>query len=747
MPVLDFSKQVNYAVENVLHGNYEAMLGRALIEPFASVNSGSRKLMFAKELEQVIPPKHGEKAINETGYEIRYGELSSSIVTTDDDYVCIAKIPKFSFAPDHHYYMIMVSATRKMITVEERVSYTHITETYGYLRNNSYMDNIKPGDLIPKGTDLTKSTSFDRYGNRMDGLNLTTIYMGLDYNYEDSIILRDEIADKYTVVLLHPVSIMIPDNCIPLNLHGNDQVYKIIPDIGEPIPDCIVAGFRTEVKDESYYSQQKVMLKKITMPDDKYIVRGDDLRVIDIDIHPNNPDILRNSPYYAQLNMYYQENLRFCTEIEKIVGSYKAEGYALSYKLEHLYHNSKRILRGDKFMGKKEYNNLVMDIMVLEERPVGIGDKLADRNGGKGVVSNIWPTGMMPRLPDGTVVDAIINSPTMYGRENPAQCLEVEITHVARELINYIENNNVPAEEALKMIIKYVRIVVPNQADELEHYVNTLGVKDSMYFLASVLDKKYIDISSKPMSESFDIDRLNQLYQAFPFIDQVDVYVPLEDSNGNMRFVKSRRKTTVGKRYTLRLKQYSQEKFSAVSLSSTNLKNENVKSKAATNYRSAHSSTCNRLGYQEAGCLSHMGQDYTVTNLMIHSVSPHARRLCQAFLTDDPYDTDIKITNESRNRNAEFAYTYLKTIGLQMTFRKELKVEANSAMFNCVTFRGKPEEKGARECVNFITEPGYDFWEAYKRRERLGEELTVNKDKMIYPVVFRMRNDKWHEKQ
>ena len=82
-----------------------------------------------------------------------------------------------------------------------------------------------------------------------------------------------------------------------------------------------------------------------------------------------------------------------------------------------------------------------------------------------------------------------------------------------------------------------------------------------------------------------------------------------------------------------------------------------------------------------------------------------------------------------------------------LVVKKELKVEANSAMFNCVTFRGKPEEKGAKECVNFITEPGYDFWEAYKRRERLGEELTVNKDKMIYPVVFRMRNDKWHEKQ
>jgi hypothetical protein len=288
--------------------------------------------------------------------------------------------------------------------------------------------------------------------------------------------------------------------------------------------------------------------------------------------------------------------------------------------------------------------------------------------------------------------------------------------------------------------------VVPNQAKELEKYINNLGLKDSLYYLSSVMEKRYIDISSKPMSESFDIDRLNELYKAFPFIDQVYVYVPLEDSNGNIRYVRSRRKTTVGKRYTLRLKQYSEEKFSAVSLSSTNLKNENVKSKAATNYRSAHSSTCNRLGYQEAGCLSHMGQDYTVTNLMIHSVSPHARRLCQAFLTDDPYDTDIKITNESRNRNAEFAYTYLKTIGLRMTFSKEIKVEARSAMIHAVKFRDKPELNGCRECVRFNTEPGYDYWAAYQKRERLYKEMLANKDEMIHPVSFRIMNDEWHKK-
>ena len=739
MASLDFGKQVKYAEENILHGNKEAALGRALLEPFASVNSGSRKLMYSKELDHVFPLINGEVCAVGTGYEIRYGEKSSSIKEVDDDYIMLAKIPKFSFAPNHHYFAIMGKANKKELTVFERISFTPIGEAYGFLNNNSVVDAIQVGDYIPKGTKLAKSVAFDAYGNRKDGINLNTVYMSLDHNYEDSIIIREGAAKKYTSPLFHTFPMIIPDNYIPLNLHGDSNVYKVIPDIGEPVPDCIVAGFRPEVKDESYFTQQKQMLCKLMMPDEKYVVHGDNLRVVDVNIKPNNIDILRTSPYYAQFNMYYNEQLRFAKELEDTVGQYLAQGYKMSYDLEKILYNSKRVLRGDKYMDKRMYSNMIVYITVLEERALGIGDKLADRNGGKGVVSNIWPDEMMPVLADGTYADAIINSPTMYGRENPAQCFEVSITHVARELIDYIIDNNLPHEEALKLIVKYVKLIVPAEGESLEHFLDSISTEDQIYYLESVLQAGVINISSKPMSESFTIDKLNELYKAFPFIGQTDIYVPMKDSNGNIRRVKARRKTVMGKRYTLRLKQFSEEKFSAVSLSSTNLRNENVKSKAATNYKSAHSSTCNRLGYQEAGCLSHAGPDYTVSNLMIHSASPHARRLCEAMLTEDPYDVNIEMTNESKNRTAEFAETYLKTIGARLTFVKKLKDTAQAVMFNCVSFfKGRPKDKGAEECVRFIEEPGYDFCAAYVKNMERHEKNKKRKD-LFYPVRFKLK--------
>lgn len=737
MASLDFRQKVQNNVDNVIHGNYEAMLGRALNEPFSSMNSGSRKLMYAKELEQVFPLIDGEQAIVETGYEIRYGDRSSSIVRAPEDCVVLQKIAKYSFAPNHHYFTLVGYAHSKKLDVIERIPYTYITESYGYLNNNGPLDGLRPGDYVGKNTLLKKSVAFDDYGNRKDGVNLKTIYMALDNNYEDSIIISDTAAKKYGSPLIHQLKMIIPDNFIPLNLHGGDEIYKSMPDIGEFIPDCIVSGFRAEVKDESYFAQQKTMLQKLLMSDEKYIVHGDNLRVVDIEVCPNNLDIMKESPYYAQINMYYEEQLRFAKEVEDAISKYIMEGYELSYDLQKLYFSCKRLLRGDKFVDKGPYTGMIIFVTVLEERSLQLGDKLADRNGGKGVVGGIWPEWMMPCLEDGTRADVIINSPTMYGRENPAQCIEVSITHVSRELLKYIEDNNLPADRAIALIIKYIKMIAPKQAEALDEYTKKLDQRDLLYYLESVMKTNFIRVSSKPITESFDIDRLNELYKAFPFIGQSDIYVPLTDSNGKYRLVKSRRKSVLGVRYTLRLKQFAEEKFSAVSMSSTNLKNENVKSKAATNYRTAHSSTCNRLGFQEAGCLSHMGTEFTVSNLMIHSTSPHARRLTEQMETGDPHEVNIQMTEESKNRNAEFAETYLKAIGLRMSFIRRAKNMVHAVLRHAVKFLGRPEDRGMKQAIRFIDEPDYDFWEHYVERES-----APKSDKSLKPAVkFKLRKN------
>ena len=66
----------------------------------------------------------------------------------------------------------------------------------------------------------------------------------------------------------------------------------------------------------------------------------------------------------------------------------------------------------------------------------------------------------------------------------------------------------------------------------------------------------------------------------------------------------------------------------------------------------------------------HMGTEVVVHNLMVHSTSPQARRLTEAFIEGDPYTIDIKLDGTCKSRSAEKAKVYLKTMGYAIKFYK-----------------------------------------------------------------------------
>ena len=257
----------------------EEMLGRGLLQPFSAANSGARKIMHGTQLEQRLPLMHAEVPLIQTGYENQFGTKSSSFLTAESDYEVIAKIQKFSFKPDHHYYLILKDDLHRRIAMLERVSYKHITETYGYLYNNNQIDSFKIGDKIYKDEVIQKSQAFDDFNNRTDGLNLMTAYLSSEPTMEDGIIISESAAKKLVSPLLKSVSIIINDNDIPLNTYGDDSNYKSFPDVGETIKNSILCAIRREKKEEALFSQSYNKLKDIMMSDDRFTLEG---RVIDI---------------------------------------------------------------------------------------------------------------------------------------------------------------------------------------------------------------------------------------------------------------------------------------------------------------------------------------------------------------------------------------------------------------------------------------------------------------------------------
>ncbi|CAN0510614.1 unnamed protein product, partial [Discosporangium mesarthrocarpum] len=63
-------------------------------------------------------------------------------------------------------------------------------------------------------------------------------------------------------------------------------------------------------------------------------------------------------------------------------------------------------------------------IFIAELKKIKVGDKIAGRHGNKGVISKILPVQEMPFMPDGTIIDIILNPLGVPSRMNVGQIFE-----------------------------------------------------------------------------------------------------------------------------------------------------------------------------------------------------------------------------------------------------------------------------------------------------------------------------------
>lgn len=715
-------------VEKLKITNTNHMLGKGLQMPFAASNSGSRKLMFGTQLEHRLPLVNPDVPYIQTGYEMQFGLNSSSYVQTPESYTVIAKIPKFSWCPNHHYFMIVLNEETKTLNVYERKEYKHITEKYGYLFNNDKLDSLNIGDSVPEGTTIQKSTSFDEFDNRMDGKNLLTMYNACEETIEDAILISESASKKLASPLISKFYTDINDNNIPLNIYGDNANYKIFPDIGEEVVNNQICSTRVEKKDDMLYSQSSQHLKESKLSDSPYVING---RVVDINIYCNAPQNLEDYAYNSQIKRYYEENKRMCGDIINALQPYIEDDYNMTYDLQKLYSNCVGVLTGKQYYSERVFSNIKIEFTVVDIIPVKTGDKLSNRYGGKGITAKIIPDNLMPRTYDNDEqIDVILNMCGVYGRENAGQLFEITVSYVSMKIIQYINMNVLYIGECVDMYLRFLKIVAPSMVEYEEAVLYSMTDDECIRYISSIYDDgggaMYLAI--EPMTENMTIDKVKQLYDEFPWAKPGTIRMPIRNSVGQVRYAESRRPIVYGYQYIYRLKQYAEEKFSVTSLSATNVRNENCKSKNSNNYKALYSRTPIRFGDMETGNLIHLGAELVVQMLMLYSTSPHARRLASEMLTGDPFSIDINLDMKSKNRNVEILNVYLKTIGLKLIFKRiPKKKQIAFTTMPIQFFKSVKSEELERQPIRF-----------YNKGEKVDNEKEVKRllDKTTKPIEF-----------
>ena len=628
--------------------------------------------MFGAELEQKLDLINPELPRVGTGYENAFGDRSSSLISTDKQLLVIHKISKFSFDPNRFYYMIVLDPKNNQFDVIERKDYEHITESYGILYDNKYMDSLKEGQKIERNSTIRKSRSYDEYNNRMDGVNLMCVYMSLESTKEDGYVISQTAAKKLAAPLVRKIAFQINDNDIPLNLYARNATdYKCFPDIGESTDDAsgILCALRRQKKEEMLFTQSRQNLSKVMISDDKYITHG---KVVDIDIYCNDNDILADSYYFSQLKFYNDERIRFMQEYVDKVGPLIESHYKCSYDMKRLYTDFKNILSGGQYLKDNVFSNVMIEITIVEESEVKKGDKIANRYGGKGVISCILPDEMMPLANNGRRAEVILNSSTTLGRENTSQLSETITNFFGNKIAEHVYSlPHMDLNYVMNLYIDFLKILDEELGTAMEEYLLQFDPEDQLDFLSNVF-KEGIRLSLNPISNTIGVDKFLAIRKRFEFVKELyEVKVPQIGSDGRYRYVTARRKLEMGEQYFWRLKQYAEEKFSVVSLSATNLKNENTRNNSKRSYKTPYAKTSVRFGNMETGDYLHLGPEPVITYLLLVSLSPRARKRVGRELTEGSiFNQSIKLKPGEANRSVEILNAYLTTIGLELVFIK-----------------------------------------------------------------------------
>jgi hypothetical protein len=192
-------------------------------------------------------------------------------------------------------------------------------------------------------------------------------------------------------------------------------------------------------------------------------------------------------------------------------------------------------------------------------------------------------------------------------------------------------------------------------------------------FIEGILHDGYIMVSMAPISSNMCVDKLRAIYKEFPFLEKYcHVAVPMADSNGKVRMIYTRRPVVIGYKYIFRLKQLAEEKFSAVSLASTNIRNENSKSRMSKTHNARYASTPVRVyGEMESSTISsHVGSEVFIEEFALNSSSPEARRLNKQLLVGDPFAFNVTLNEDCVAQSADIVQAFLKVLGQKINFSK-----------------------------------------------------------------------------
>ena len=408
------------------------LAGSGATNPFSGYNSSPRQSMLAKQMGQTLVIKGAEPRFIQTGNEREIGKYTFNKTFDNNSYI-VAVIPKYPHI--HGPNSIDYSPVKTVIfennddpTLELDVMYLedhfsmHHYFGFRYKYNDNVLRRIKKGASVPAGTKVADSPGVDEHGDYAYGVNANVVLSSHPGGAEDGVIMSQSFAKKLTTTLYETREFTFGDGAVPLNIYGDDNNYKIFPDIGDRVrEDGIICALREYIPELAPCDLSIDAVQHVT-EFDKMQFAPPGSRVVDVTVMKGSsqPSVIFTGQE-DQVMKYHDRHMAYYEEIRDVYQKMKARlgaSLAISCEFHRLLVEAEAML-DDKITLKKKRNRLApwtVTITVEYELSAENGFKITDTHGGKSVTVTVKPDEEMPVDKMGNVADLIVDDNSVIKR-------------------------------------------------------------------------------------------------------------------------------------------------------------------------------------------------------------------------------------------------------------------------------------------------------------------------------------------
>lgn len=426
------------------------------LNPFGDQDSASRKQMYAGNMPQALSLITPTRRRTITGSERDHGKYCFTLTMP-----CDANVIEVINRVEHTVGHGSLKKNPETVIIYEDIDtgeinylclpkYHSLHKRFGfrYKYNDEAMQMVYRGSNIPRGTQFAKPVTLSDKGEYMYGREARIAFMTLPPVIEDGAMISESFANSLATHIFEERVVSWGKEYYALNLYGDPNhpdEYKVYPDIGEKVrDDGILVALRRFDDTTAPVEMTPQRLRQTDRIFDKFIRATPGAEVVDVKVHHNDDMQGYNTPvgmefspkrYDVSQRRFYNRLLDVHRSLEKSRG----KDLNISRALHRMLREAAVYINPSKEKRKLGYRKVDLDdwrvTITLRERVVpGMGFKLSDGHGGKGVVCQVTRDEDMPRDQFGIPLDLIMDPMSLTKRMNMGRVTEPRINSTSMML-------------------------------------------------------------------------------------------------------------------------------------------------------------------------------------------------------------------------------------------------------------------------------------------------------------------------